>query len=60
MESVASTSPYGGVTGTSNVVAHDSSKQTSSQSAANDLSPPKVLNSQDQNLFLMLSRDLDT
>jgi hypothetical protein len=44
MESVASTSPYGGVTGTSNVVAHDSSKQTSSQSAANDLSPPKVLN----------------
>jgi hypothetical protein len=30
------------------------------QIAANDRFPPKVLNSQDQNFFLMLSRDLDT
>jgi hypothetical protein len=30
------------------------------QIAANGQFPPKVLNSQDQNFFLMLSRDLDT
>jgi hypothetical protein len=35
-------------------------KQTLMTNAANGSFPPKVLNLQYQNLFLMLSRDLDT